>query len=95
MADSRCKCSMAHSLTGDGCRYCQPQTYIDHLEYEITEDRKEAQIRADLVDQLIGYAEHDIDCERSKPGKVVDNVLVDLNPCTCGLSDLIREVRGL
>ncbi|MFY3460030.1 hypothetical protein ACOTJD_25585 [Achromobacter xylosoxidans] len=28
----RCKCSLATRLTGDGCRYCQPQTYIDTLE---------------------------------------------------------------
>lgn len=31
MAD-QCKCSFAIRMTGDGCRYCQPQTYIDHLE---------------------------------------------------------------
>ena len=29
---SKCKCSMAISLTGDGCRHCQPQEYIDRLE---------------------------------------------------------------
>lgn len=28
---STCRCSMAISMLGDGCRYCQPQTYIDHL----------------------------------------------------------------
>lgn len=31
MSDPRCKCSMAISVTGDGCRYCQPQEYIDRL----------------------------------------------------------------
>lgn len=30
MAD--CQCSLAIRLTGDGCRHCQPQTYIDTLE---------------------------------------------------------------
>jgi hypothetical protein len=32
MKDKRCKCSMSISLVGDGCRYCQPQEYIDLLE---------------------------------------------------------------
>jgi len=39
--DRRCTCTMAHSLTGDGCRYCQPQEYIDRLHNQIEEDRKE------------------------------------------------------
>lgn len=29
--DDRCKCTMAISMVGDGCRYCQPQEYIDRL----------------------------------------------------------------
>jgi hypothetical protein len=28
---SECKCSMSISVLGDGCRYCQPQEYIDQL----------------------------------------------------------------
>ncbi|QVQ26800.1 hypothetical protein [Achromobacter deleyi] len=28
----QCKCSFTIRMTGDGCRYCQPQTYIDTLE---------------------------------------------------------------
>ncbi|WP_286898825.1 hypothetical protein [Achromobacter sp. UBA2119] len=28
----KCKCTFAILMAGDGCRYCQPQTYIDHLE---------------------------------------------------------------
>lgn len=31
MSESKCQCSFSIRLTGDGCRYCQPQTYIDHL----------------------------------------------------------------
>lgn len=27
----KCECSLRGSLVGDGCRYCQPQTYIDML----------------------------------------------------------------
>jgi hypothetical protein len=33
--DSKCKCTLAQSLVGDGCRYCQPQYYIDRLRDEI------------------------------------------------------------
>ncbi len=28
----RCECSLTIRLAGDGCRHCQPQTYIDSLE---------------------------------------------------------------
>jgi hypothetical protein len=31
MNDQRCTCSMSISMLGDGCRYCQPQEYIDRL----------------------------------------------------------------
>ncbi len=33
-----CQCSMGVRLCGDGCRYCQPQIYIDKLEEQATED---------------------------------------------------------
>lgn len=36
-----CKCSLAISLVGDGCRYCQPQEYIDRLEEYLNEEREE------------------------------------------------------
>lgn len=37
----KCTCTMAKSLTGDGCRYCQPQEYIDRLiEQSIDDQRK-------------------------------------------------------
>lgn len=35
---SECKCTLTIRLTGDGCRYCQPQTYIDHLEMAAAEN---------------------------------------------------------
>ena len=28
---SKCKCGIAISVLGDGCRYCQPQEYINQL----------------------------------------------------------------
>ena len=37
---SECKCTLTIRLTGDGCRYCQPQTYIDHLEIQAKEDEE-------------------------------------------------------
>lgn len=40
-ADPRCICTMAQSLTGDGCRYCQPQEYIDRLHEQIYENESE------------------------------------------------------
>lgn len=28
---SKCQCSFSIRILGDGCRYCQPQEYIDRL----------------------------------------------------------------
>ena len=28
---SQCKCDLRTKLVGDGCRYCNPQEYIDNL----------------------------------------------------------------
>lgn len=38
---SKCECTMSKSVLGDGCRYCQPQDYIDRLHNQIDEDRAE------------------------------------------------------
>lgn len=32
MSDDKCKCTLRESMLGDGCRVCQPRTYIAHLE---------------------------------------------------------------
>ncbi|OZI74541.1 hypothetical protein CAL22_08765 [Bordetella genomosp. 12] len=34
---------MTIRLNGDGCRYCQPQTYIDHLEMAAAENLMEVE----------------------------------------------------
>jgi hypothetical protein len=31
MRENKCKCDLRTKLVGDGCRYCNPQDYIDHL----------------------------------------------------------------
>lgn len=39
----KCQCSMSISVLGDGCRYCQPQEYIDRLHDQIEDDAAEQQ----------------------------------------------------
>jgi len=44
---SQCQCSFRIRMVGDGCRYCQPQEFIDRLlgqiaEYQAEEDAREA-----------------------------------------------------
>jgi len=34
----KCECTMSISVLGDGCRYCQPQTYIDLLHDQHVEE---------------------------------------------------------
>lgn len=56
---SKCKCAMAQSVTGDGCRYCQPQEYIDRLEEWLDDERqqlKQAEARvAELEPDAMRY----------------------------------------
>lgn len=39
MVVPKCKCSMSISVLGDGCRYCQPQEYIDRIHDQMEDDR--------------------------------------------------------
>jgi hypothetical protein len=43
---------MSQSLTGDGCRYCQPQEYIDRLEEWLEEERAELNHAQERVAEL-------------------------------------------
>lgn len=58
-ADPRCIYTMAQSLTGDGCRYCQAQEYIDRLHEQIEEDEataKEAdELMAEMAEAMLEY----------------------------------------
>lgn len=36
---SECKCDLRIKLVGDGCRYCNPQEYIDNLIESLEEKR--------------------------------------------------------
>jgi hypothetical protein len=36
---SKCKCDLRTKLVGDGCRYCNPQEYIDKLIESLEEQR--------------------------------------------------------
>lgn len=49
---SKCQCSMAIRMTGEGCRYCQPQTYIDRVSEWLQDSREEAASLEAERDQL-------------------------------------------
>jgi len=38
---SKCKCTTANRVLGDGCRYCQPQEYIDRLHEQFSDEASE------------------------------------------------------
>ena len=42
MTPNQCNCSMSIRVLGDGCRYCQPQEYIDRLIEQMQDDADEA-----------------------------------------------------
>jgi hypothetical protein len=51
---SECKCTLAISITGDGCRHCQPQTYIDILSRQADDMAKEAIDNESTINGLMG-----------------------------------------
>lgn len=53
-------------------------------------DRPTAYIRADLVEKLIERTVHRATCQYAFDAEKWEKI----EDCTCGLDDLIREVRG-
>ena len=47
MSQDKCQCSFSIRVLGDGCRYCQPQEYIDRL-HDSMEDMIHAEPLSDL-----------------------------------------------
>lgn len=43
--DHRCVCDMRTSVIGDGCRYCNPQYYIDMLEEQIADSANDTLLK--------------------------------------------------
>lgn len=51
MKMDKCKCDFRTKMVGDGCRYCNPEFYIDILEERIQELEDELLIYSDLLDE--------------------------------------------
>jgi len=49
----KCQCSLKTKLVGSGCRYCNPQEYIDILEEQIAEAEKVEPINIDWLSNVI------------------------------------------
>lgn len=65
----KCQCTMSISMLGDGCRYCQPQEYIDRLHEGIDEDRAEldkANARVAQLEESIAKIKNRV-CGESMP----------------------------
>jgi len=58
MRKSNCECSMAIAVLVDGCRYCQPQEYIDRLEEWLDEERAQVANLEKIAKRLIFDFEH-------------------------------------
>lgn len=56
---SQCKCSMSISVLGDGCRYCQPQEYIDRLS-EMLDDERADHLASHAFDEAVERAAFEV-----------------------------------
>lgn len=79
-SNSGCLCTFAQKMQGDGCRYCNPQEYIDRLHDQISErDQEESSMRkiAEFqLDQnghprLVLATGYDYDGNQWKPGTII------------------------
>ena len=50
--DERCKCSFAIRMTGEGCRYCQPQNYIDHLKEDNDRIKRQVEVMREGLEKI-------------------------------------------
>jgi hypothetical protein len=81
---------------GDGCRYCQPQNYIDILEEQIEEDKTEHQTKLtdkDLV--LIEYLINDKIDQLAEVQNKADTELTALKEFVAGYYELLEKVRSM
>ena len=53
---NKCECTLAISLCGDGCRYCQPQEYIDRLHEQCEEIDKENEVMMEALEEIVNDA---------------------------------------
>ena len=52
MSENKCKCDLRTKLVGDGCRYCNPQDYIDHL-HDAMAEREWQSLTDEQVEKLV------------------------------------------
>jgi len=70
MSENKCKCDLRTKLVGDGCRYCNPQDYIDHLhdamaerewqgltDEEIDEGQRQSWVEKQAFESAVWWAE--------------------------------------
>lgn len=80
---SDCKCSFAIKMLGDGCRYCQPQEYIDRMEFSY-----ESQIE-ELVDELARC--RDV-FECPEPGEPGEDYWLQAIADPCAVADYLEDI---
>ena len=95
---STCQCSMAISMLGDGCRYCQPQTYIEHL-LETLEDARAAPVSEAKAQGVVQWPEADeimqMAFEEGQPADDASGYCFELEEFDLFIERLMSEVARL
>lgn len=80
---SKCQCDFRIRMLGDGCRYCQPQEYIDRLI-----DSYESQVE-DLVNELAKCRDV-FECPES--GEAGEDYWLEAMADPCKVADYLEDI---
>ena len=48
----KCKCTFAIRMLGEGCRYCQPQEYIDRMHEQMADEQVERDAALAMLEEV-------------------------------------------
>lgn len=92
MSDPRCKCPIAISMTGDGCRYCQPQDHIDRMGEWLDEEREEID-RLQAENEALRHGMRQVNENAKKHEREMYLAKDEVEALRVALEDMINQVE--
>lgn len=90
MSDDKCKCTLRESMLGDGCKVCQPRTYIANLEAALESAESEiSKLEQDLAEAKKDQARYKF--VRDMSSDDFENLSTINNDFDCQIDAAIKE----